>query len=42
MTVCAMMTLPVEAAGISETQVIFYQTTRRNIQEDTHILFRKC
>jgi hypothetical protein len=28
-----------EAAGTSETSVIFYQTTRRNIPEDDHVNF---
>jgi hypothetical protein len=28
----------IEAASISETSINFYQTTRRNIPEDSHLL----
>jgi hypothetical protein len=31
------ITLMMEAAGTSETSLNFYQTTRRNIPEDSHL-----
>jgi hypothetical protein len=31
-----------EAANTTETSVNFYQTTRRNIPEDSHLLTRRC
>jgi hypothetical protein len=33
--------LMMEAASISETSVNFYQTTHRNIPEDSHLLSRR-
>jgi hypothetical protein len=33
----AMIALKMEAASTSETSVNFYQTTRRNIPEDSHL-----
>jgi hypothetical protein len=35
------MTLMMEAAGTSETSVNFYQTTRRNNLEDSHLHKRR-
>jgi hypothetical protein len=36
--VASIVTLMMEAASTSETSVNFYQTTRRNIPEDSHLL----
>jgi hypothetical protein len=36
-----MIALMMEAASTSETSVNFYQTTRRNNQEDTHLHTRR-
>jgi hypothetical protein len=33
----SIISLMMEAAGISETSVNFYQTTRRNNPEDSHL-----
>jgi hypothetical protein len=37
----AIIALMMEAASISETSVNFYQTTRRNIPEDSYICTRR-
>jgi hypothetical protein len=37
----AMVTLTMEAASTCETPVNFYQTTRNNISEDSHIHARR-
>jgi hypothetical protein len=37
----AAIALMVEAAGTSETSVNFYQTTRRNIPENSHVQFEQ-
>jgi hypothetical protein len=34
--------LMMEAASTSETSANFYQTTRRNNSEDSHIFTRRC
>jgi hypothetical protein len=36
---CLLIALMMEAASTSETLVNFYQTTRRNIPEDSHLHF---
>jgi hypothetical protein len=36
-----LIALMMEAASISETSVNFYQTTRRNNPEDSHLLARR-
>jgi hypothetical protein len=36
------ITLMMKAAGTSETSVNFYQTTRRNNPEDSHLPFPVC
>jgi hypothetical protein len=38
---CALFTLMMEATNISETSVNFYQTTRRNNPEDSHLHARR-
>jgi hypothetical protein len=37
LTLRAIIALMMEAASTSETSVNFYQTTRRNIPEDSHL-----
>jgi hypothetical protein len=38
----ALIALQMEAVSTSETSVNFYQTTRRNIPEDSHLHTRRC
>jgi hypothetical protein len=37
-----LIVLMMEAESTSETSVNFYQTTRRNIPEDSHLHIRRC
>jgi hypothetical protein len=39
---CGWNLLMVEAVGSFETSVLFYQTTRYNTPEDSHIQLRLC
>jgi hypothetical protein len=40
--ISVMITLMIEAAGTTEMSVNFYQTTRRNLTEDSRHLFIRC
>jgi hypothetical protein len=42
MEMAMLIALMMEAARTSETSVNFYQTTRRNNPEDSHLFIRRC